>query len=452
MASNLRVAAAAIAWCLVCRMILTAPFDVGVRPFPSTVRTQAVCPWLSAAFPRRKTNDDRRVDVAIRRSRPKIGLTTVGDKGFPGNRRGVLTIGGSDEVDLNEQELLNALSSKAGTRFVLDGGPMHQPHPFFILRRDPQAQATLREPTYDSDSSYDRRIIPATAEQEFQQIARNFLDGHLPPKLMFKPNQSADGRGIMQLVRTGPSMVTLRMAWRLGHPDPFPPTTAVINRIEEKNYGKVQFRRANGLVEIQIRGSTQELQAALVDLWRTATIRQDVNTYDAGIVEAWQDYLDYEDEKAFEIRLAYFGDLGDGSIKEFLRDSPQGTRYTGSRGKIGSSAVMSNVTHRPEARSLTYDEALKTLAKVCGIPTDRIPALDRYLQDLVAKESRYRADRLRAAGFQLSVPIYGEFDVRFLLPRPGDEFPRVSLIESLVRRVGDRPFGTRVSGRTLSAA
>jgi|GEM_PF-2868956 len=391
-------------------------------------------------------------DISLYPRTPR-GLTPGGAKGFFGNRRGSLSVGNGDDVDMSELEFLHALSSKAGTRFVLEGGPMHKPHPYFILRRDPQAKATLSNPDYESDLSYDPRLIPESEVHDFQTVTQQFMAGQLSSRLIFKPNQSADGRGVMQWVRVNDSMVIVRMCWSLDHPDFFPPTTAAIHRVEEKNYGRIQYLYSSNLIEIHIRDNAQHIQDVLVDLWRTVSVSHDANTYDSGILEVWQDYLDTQDGKAFEMRLAYFGNLGDGSISEFLRGIPVGIPYSGSLGKMGSSGIVSSVTHRgPQAQRLAYDEALETLASLCHISSSRIPALDAYLQEQVARESRYRADRLRKSGFELSIPIYGEFDVRFFAPLPGEEFPRVSLIESLVRRMGDRPFGVRVYGRTLSAA
>jgi hypothetical protein len=112
-------------------------------------------------------------------------------------------------------------------------------------------------------------------------------------------------------------------------------------------------------------------------------------------------------------------------------------KHGGSFGRLGTSRYISNITGRRSigqrhAVELSWNQMYDPLYLNFNIPPSPHAEFELYVDRLVMAEFEYLAKRLRRAGLDLNVRVFGQIDLQWLSEKTTDEFPVPFLIEQFL--------------------
>ncbi|MGQ0645220.1 MAG: hypothetical protein ACT4O3_06980, partial [Elusimicrobiota bacterium] len=376
---------------------------------------------------------------------PTGQLTAAVQNPFPAIMGRTLTLG----------ELRRLFAGKYVFRVLLSGGPIMQPYMFAALKRDPAVLESVREKGGFSDKSYPEVLADPARIMDFQQVAERIASrptGFLP--LVFKPNQGRIGADIafFEMTPDGKRVqVTLANAVEDGAPVS---NTRGIRRLLQSIGEPLEDHEGRNVVRFSLDIKRPDLTQILFGIWaRLSSGRWGTGPYDSGMIETKMPFLTYGG-KAYETRHQFYGRLSTGETD--LVKVPAHMGQGGWFARLGSSEYFSNWTGRESAQIIRWPDMYGPLYETLNM-VDRESRIrfEAHIDRLIADEFSYLAERLRAAGIHHSMNVFGQFDLMWLPPEPGQSFPVPVVVESSINwadhvplNAGHDPRGSKSSNQT----
>ncbi|MBI4238046.1 MAG: hypothetical protein HY696_06465 [Deltaproteobacteria bacterium] len=345
-------------------------------------------------------------------------------------------------------DLARALCSKAAWRTLMRGGPIMQPGPIWVFRRDDQALAPLvpllkaHSIQRLADFSPDPRFVHPRDIVDFEQFAQGIAAGTVPLPIIFKPNHNAYGWHIFITTGRHDQAVEITMAHC---PDQRDGDAAGMLH-ELGNPDEIRVDSEKNLVHWTVRRDRHDIADTLYRLWARNAVNLEHRLFDAGMAErmirdpAWQ-MIRADGGRCYETRHKFVGSLATGRV--FLLNSANCA-------KLGASSFIANITGRPASDDVRASHMYEPLLAGGHLQPHEFAAFRDYVDGLVLAAFTYLVQRLRAAGvhadFGPGRTVHGCFDLMWLAPIHGRGFPRPLLVEGAIPMLKD--FG-RAALQTL---
>jgi len=297
-------------------------------------------------------------------------------------------------------------------RTLAQGGPIAQPPWSWAIQRHPQAQKAIND-DFMVDRSYPEMLARPENEKSFEDIAE-WIAGvseradwpDWPSRgLVYKPNGSGLGVGIVFITRDEQNRLILTMADNKSKPGLFQPTQNVKALFSDFALGHYEERPDEDITVFTLNAQGITLAHQLIGVWMAVSRSEatDEILYDSGTIEPIVDYI-HPQGRSYETRYSIEMDWEGGRYR-FLQNEEGPDRQW--FGRLGSSSHFSNFGNRIGDRTLYFYpslyEPLYQLPEWAMLSAKK-KEFEAYAEDLVHAEVAYLDGRFRAAGLSLKHP------------------------------------------------
>ncbi len=316
------------------------------------------------------------------------------------------------------------------------GGPIRQPRFFVGLRDDLN---TFEQLTAASGSKTVRHVsgnadlLGKDVFFDFSVVASMISRGSLPLPVVFKPNSSAFGRGIVFIEQKGRDV-----SFKMIRPNPkllisYKETEEIIQTMRDRNIKGLVVNDDQGHIEIIVESSEETVYSTFEYLWRKmSAITSPDPRYDAGLIEEAVDFVRFKGN-VFETRHRFDAQFGSENIRlaRFAEEDDMPNRMPGSYAKLGSSPIFpTRIENLGLTTRLPYDRMFDPIFEMFDIPQSRHRAFYDFVEGLITQQALHYGRRLRESGIVLEDMHRGEIDLVWLSPEDERGFPKPVLVES----------------------
>ena len=325
--------------------------------------------------------------------------------------------------ELSWSEVHRALRSKFEMRALGQGGPIRQPR-FGAIRAEATDTHRLASQTEDFSPRLHWTGTSGVAVLGIDAFAQSLATGQGLP-VVYKPNASAFGAGIVFIERSGDQLVlqTKREATATG-------SSAALQKALDAHDVSYTARRESPMIAFAITDSTN-VSRAFKEAWRSWSHVNPVR-YDTGMFESMVNHVGAPDGRAFEVRRQLVGDMRSGAVQLVKSHDDLERLLDGGGSNYGARLGDGRFVVGGRSELLPFEQMYQPLYEIFGMGSERQAQFEAHIDNLVERQFAHYAKRLRESGLVFEGQTQAQMDLFWLRPEQAGGFPVPVIAEAFV--------------------